>query len=70
MLLASPQRILTRAHLLDHAAQRNDQVYDRSVDVQIARLRRRIEKDPAQPRYIKTERGAGYFFGVPVQTVY
>ena len=40
------------------------------MDVQIARLRRRIEKDPAQPRYIKTERGAGYFFGVPVQTVY
>jgi len=40
------------------------------VDVQIMRLRRKIEKDPAEPRYIRTERGAGYLFGVPVETVY
>ena len=45
-------------------------VYDRSVDVQIMRLRRKIEPDPAQPKYIRTERGAGYLFGVPVDTVY
>ena len=70
VLLGSPQCILTRGHLLDLSRLHNDEVYDRSVDVQITRLRRKIEKDPAQPRYIKTERGAGYFFGVPVQTVY
>lgn len=35
-----------------------------------ARLRRRIETGPARPRYIRTERGAGYLFAVPVQTIY
>ena len=34
-------------------------VYDRSIDVQILRLRRKLEQDPTQPQYIKTERGAG-----------
>jgi two-component system OmpR family response regulator len=38
--------------------------------VQIMRLRRKLEGDSAPPRYIKTERGAGYVFGVPVETVY
>jgi DNA-binding response OmpR family regulator len=70
VLLGSPQRILTRDQLLDLSRLHNDEVYNRSVDVQIMRLRRKIEKDPAQPRYIKTERGAGYLFGVPVETVY
>jgi DNA-binding response OmpR family regulator len=70
VLLASPQRILTRGHLLDLSRVHNDEVYDRSLDVQIMRLRRKIEKDPARPRYIRTERGAGYLLGVPVQTVY
>ena len=67
VLLGSPQCILTRDQLLDLSCLHNDDVYNRSIDVQIMRLRRKIEKDPAQPRYIKTERGAGYFFGVPVQ---
>ena len=40
------------------------EVYDRSIDVQILRLRRKIEPDPARPEYIKTERGAGYMFDV------
>lgn len=70
VMLGSPQRILTRDQLLDLSRLHNDEVYNRSVDVQIMRLRRKIEKDPAQPRYIKTERGAGYLFGVPVETVY
>jgi len=56
--------------LLDLSRLHNDEVYNRSVDVQIMRLRRKIEKDPAEPRYIRTERGAGYLFGVPVETVY
>ena len=70
VLLGSPQRILTRDQLLDLSRLHNDEVYNRSVDVQIMRLRRKIEKDPANPRYIRTERGAGYVFGVPVETVY
>src|SRR5262245_59704641 len=70
VLLGSPPRILSRDQLLDLSRLHNDEVFNRSVDVQIMRLRRKIEKDPAQPRYIKTERGAGYLFGVPVDTVY
>jgi len=70
VLLGAPQRILTRDQLLDLSRLHNDEVYNRSVDVQILRLRRKIEKNPAEPRYICTERGAGYMFGVPVETVY
>ena len=70
VLVGSPQRWLTRGQLLERSRLHDDEVYERSVDIQIMRLRRKIEKDPAQPRYIKTERGVGYFFGVPVQTVY
>ena len=70
VMLGSPQRILTRDQLLDLSRLHNDEVYNRSIDVQILRLRRKIENDPAQPRYIRTERGAGYAFGVPVETVY
>ncbi len=70
VLLGSPQRILTRDQLLDLSRLHNDEVYNRSVDVQIMRLRRKIEIDPSNPRYIRTERGAGYVFGVPVETVY
>jgi two-component system OmpR family response regulator len=69
-LLASSQRVLTRQQLLDLSRLHNDEVFDRSIDVQVARLRRKIETDPANPRYIRTERGAGYVFGLPVQTVY
>ncbi|HEX2333451.1 MAG TPA: response regulator [Burkholderiales bacterium] len=70
VLLGSPQRILTRDQLIDLSRLHNDEVYNRSVDVQIMRLRRKIEKDAAEPRYIRTERGAGYLFGMPVETVY
>jgi DNA-binding response OmpR family regulator len=69
-MLGAPSRILSRDQLLDLSRLHNDEVFNRSVDVQIMRLRRKIEIDPAQPRYIKTERGAGYVFGVPVETVY
>ena len=69
-LLASSQRVLTRDQLLDLSRLHNDEVFNRSIDVQIARLRRKIEVDRARPRYIKTERGAGYRFDLPVQTIY
>jgi two-component system OmpR family response regulator len=65
--LSSPQRVLTRDQLLDLSRLHNAEVYDRSIDVQILRLRRKIEPDPAQPRYIRTERGAGYVFAAAVE---
>ena len=43
--------------------------YDRSVDVQILRLRRKLEANPSAPELIKTERGAGYVFTAPVQVL-
>ena len=70
VLLGAPERVLSRDQLLDLSRLHNDEVYDRSIDVQIVSLRRKIEVDPADPRYIRTERGAGYVFGVPVETVY
>jgi DNA-binding response OmpR family regulator len=70
VLLGAPNRILSRDQLLDLSRLHNDEVYSRSIDVQIMRLRRKIEIDAAKPRYIQTERGAGYLFGVPVETVY
>jgi two-component system, OmpR family, response regulator len=69
-LLGSPQRILSREQIRDRARMHDGEVYDRSVDVQIMRLRHKIESDRARPAYIKTERGTGYQFAVPVQAVY
>jgi DNA-binding response OmpR family regulator len=67
--LSAPQRILSRDQLLDLSRVHNAEVYDRSIDIQILRLRRKIEADPSEPRFIKTERGAGYLFAVPVDAV-
>ena len=64
-----PQRILSREQLLDLSRLHNAEVYDRSIDVQILRLRRKIEVDPAHPQFIKTERGAGYVFDAAVEAV-
>jgi two-component system, OmpR family, response regulator len=66
---AAPQRVLSREQLLDLSRLHNAEVYDRSVDVQILRLRRKIEPDPSQPAYIKTERGSGYVFDTPVEVL-
>ena len=68
-LLAAPQRILTRTQLLEASHPYNDEVFDRSIDVLILRLRRKIETDPARPALIKTERGAGYYFNAKVEAV-
>jgi DNA-binding response OmpR family regulator len=67
--LSAPQRILSRDQLLELSRVHNAEVYDRAIDIQILRLRRKIEADPAQPKFIKTERGAGYVFSVPVDVV-
>src|SRR5262245_55481181 len=67
--LAAPQRVLTRDQLLDLSRLHNAEVYDRAIDLQILRLRRKIEADPAHPKFITTERGAGYVFAAAVDIV-
>src|SRR6202163_4608304 len=70
VLLGAPHRVLSRDQLLDLSRLHTDEVYNRAVDLQIMRIRRKIESDPAQPKYIRTERGNGYVFSVNVETVY
>ena len=64
--LEAPQRPLSREHLLQ-ATRVHEDVFDRSIDVQILRLRRKLERDPSAPRVIQTERGVGYVFAVAVE---
>jgi two-component system, OmpR family, response regulator len=64
--LESPQRPLSREHLLQ-ATRAHEDIFDRSIDVQILRLRRKLERDPSAPRVIQTERGVGYVFAVAVE---
>ncbi|HYZ64339.1 MAG TPA: response regulator [Acetobacteraceae bacterium] len=64
--LDAPQRPLTREHLLQ-ATRVHEDVFDRSIDVQILRLRRKLEVDPSAPSMIRTERGLGYVFTLPVE---
>lgn len=66
--LDAPQRPLTREHLLQ-ATRVHEDVFDRSIDVQILRLRRKLEPDPSAPRVIRTERGVGYVFALPVEAL-
>jgi two-component system OmpR family response regulator len=69
-LVAAPQRILTRDQLLETSRVFENEVYDRSIDVQVLRLRRKIEIDPSHPQLILTERGVGYCFNSPVEVLY
>ena len=57
-----PNRVLSRDQLLDLAHNRDWEPFDRSIDIRIARLRRKVETDPSKPQVIKTVRGAGYIF--------
>ena len=68
-LLQSPQRVLSREQLLAASRGHDGEVFDRSIDVQILRLRRKLELDPSTPKLIKTERGAGYVLTTAVATV-
>ncbi|MBE7418906.1 MAG: response regulator [Ideonella sp.] len=68
--VSAPQRVLSRDQLLDLSRLHNAEVYDRSIDVQILRLRRKIEHDPSRPQLIKTERGSGYLFDAVVEAVH
>jgi DNA-binding response OmpR family regulator len=69
-LCRAPQRILSRDQLLSMSRLHEAEVYDRSIDVQIRRLRVKIETDLAKPVFILTERGAGYQFTCDVETLY
>jgi DNA-binding response OmpR family regulator len=62
----APQRPLSREHLLQ-ATRIHEDVFDRSIDVQVLRLRRKLESDPSAPSIIRTERGVGYVFALAVQ---
>jgi two-component system, OmpR family, response regulator len=66
--LDAPLRPLSREQLLQ-ATRVHEDIFDRSIDVQILRLRRKLETDPSTPQIIRTERGVGYTFTLPVQTV-
>jgi len=57
---ARPGEAITRAKLVEDLGRDRGQAQERAVDVQITRLRRKIETDPKQPRYLQTVRGAGY----------
>jgi two-component system, OmpR family, response regulator len=63
----SPQHILTREQLMTASRVRDHEVFDRSIDVQVLRLRRKLDTDPARPSLIQTERGIGYVFCAPVE---
>jgi two-component system phosphate regulon response regulator OmpR len=58
-------RVLTRDRLLDLAAERGWDAFDRSVDLRVSRLRRKIEPNPAEPTIIRTVRGIGYILDPP-----
>jgi two-component system, OmpR family, response regulator len=64
--LDAPQRPLSREYLLQ-ATRIHEDAFDRSIDVQILRLRRKLERDPSVPNIIQTERGVGYVFAIPVE---
>ncbi len=62
-----PQRVLSREQLLDLTKGRAAIAFDRSIDVQLSRLRRKIEDDPKEPELIKTVRSGGYIFTAEVE---
>ena len=65
--LSHPNRVLSRDQLLDLTQGRKAGAFDRSIDNQVSRLRRKIEADPKEPRLIKTVWGGGYLFAAEVR---
>ena len=62
VLVERPQRVLSRDQLLDLARGRGANALDRSIDTQVSRLRKKLERDPGDPKIIKTVWGGGYMF--------
>ncbi|HPT57401.1 MAG TPA: helix-turn-helix domain-containing protein, partial [Casimicrobium sp.] len=67
VLVSEAGRVLTRDQLLQRTHHRDAGPFDRTIDVQIGRLRKKIGDNGKEPRIIKSVRGAGYLFAVPVQ---
>jgi len=67
---SQPQRVLTRDQLLSMSRLHEAEVYDRAIDVQIRRLRLKLEPDPGNPTLVLTERGAGYRLACDVDTLF
>ena len=67
VMVERPRLVLSRDQLLDLTQGREASVFDRSIDNQISRLRRKIEDDPKTPKYIKTVWGGGYSFSAEVR---
>jgi two-component system, OmpR family, response regulator len=68
VLLEQPNRVLTRDALMQRLHGRESGPYDRAIDVQVGRLRQKIERDPANPTLIRSVRGVGYLFAASVRT--
>jgi len=62
VLSERPNRVLSRDDLVDALKGYDRDPFDRSIDIRVTRLRRKIETDPAKPAYIRTIRGEGYLF--------
>ncbi len=67
VLTQRPGEVLSRQRLLDLCSDGEAEVYDRSIDSQVSRLRRKIESDPRRPVLLRTAWGDGYLLAVPVQ---
>jgi DNA-binding response OmpR family regulator len=68
VFLNRPKRVLSRDQLMDLIGGPDWSPLDRTIDNQIARLRKKIERDPSEPRLIKSVRGVGYTFACEVET--
>ena len=66
IFLSHPNRVLNRDQLVDLTQGKEAEPLDRSIDVQVSRLRNRLGDDPREPRLIKTVRGEGYVLAVDV----
>ncbi|MCU9948288.1 response regulator [Pseudomonas sp. PDM13] len=69
VFLDHPQRVLSREQLLNLTQGREADIFDRSIDLLVSRLRQRLQDDAREPAYIKTVRSEGYVFSLPVQLI-
>ena len=67
MFVDHPQRVLNRDQLLNLTQGREADIFERSVDLLVSRLRQRLNDDAREPAYIKTVRSEGYVFSMPVE---
>lgn len=68
-LVRRPQQVLSRDDIMDILRGRSADVFDRSIDIQVSRLRRKLDEDPREPRLIRTVRNAGYLFAAAVEAL-